>query len=123
MSSSELITLFGILITVLLSVAAGVGAWAALRVGRNAQTLKNFRDSADSWKERAEAQDAKIRDQESEITGLKTENGELREQMAKQQGRIDVLTELVRSAISELASSSTSNDVLKRLEAIISKGK
>jgi peptidoglycan hydrolase CwlO-like protein len=123
MSSSELITLFGILITVLLSVAAGVGAWAALRVGRNAQTLKNFQNSADSWKERSEAQDAKIQDQESEIGDLKKENGELRNKLAQQQGRIDVLTELVRSAISELASSNASNDVLQRLEAIISRGK
>jgi predicted RNase H-like nuclease (RuvC/YqgF family) len=119
MTTSELVTVFGILITCLLTAAGGVGTWAALRVGRNAQTLRNYRDAADSWKEKSDSQDGKIRDQESEITRLQKENGSLRNEIAELRGQINVLTSLVKTAITEMASNASNKDVLERLEKLV----
>lgn len=119
MNTTTVVTIFGILITILLSAAGVVGTWAALRVGKNAQTIKNYRSAADSWKERAEAQDAKITEQNEEISRMHTENTALRQEIAELRGQIGILTALVRSAISDLASSNTGMAVIDRLEQII----
>lgn len=113
---TELITTIAIVLATLLAVAGSVGTWAALRVGRNAQTLKNFRDSADSWKGKATAQ-------ESEISDLQKENTKLKSEIAELRGQVHALGDLVRTAISELASPSNAQhqEVLERLDRIAKK--
>lgn len=116
MSTDTLISIFGPLLATLLTIAGIIGTWAALRVGKNAQTLKNFRDSADSWKEKSQAQ-------EVEITDLRKENSQLKSEIAELRGKVSTLGDLVATAISELASPSNSQhkEVLERLDSIANK--
>lgn len=85
-------------------------------MGKNAQTLKNFRDSADSWKEKATAQEA-------EISDLRHENSQLKSEIAELRGKVSTLGDLVATAISELASPSNAQhkEVLERLDSIARK--
>jgi cell division protein FtsB len=76
-----LLTALGALLVALLTVAGIVGTWAALRVGRNAQTISNYRDAISSWKERSEAQDQELTEVRTQLDKLKSENAELRGQI------------------------------------------
>jgi predicted nucleic acid-binding Zn-ribbon protein len=108
---SVVLSVLGVVITILLAAAGAVGTWAALRVGRNAQTLTNYRDAAGSWKERSEAQESEISELRGEVVHLKAENAELR-------GQMTVLRDLFKSAVSELANSTSNREVLDRIETM-----
>ena len=112
MNTSFVLTLFGTLISVLLAVAGGIGTWAALRVGRNAQVINNFRTTAESWQAVAESQ-------QTELDEVKTENAALRKQLAEVQGKVTVLTDLVRSALTSMAAS-TPKEVIDKIDALVS---
>lgn len=90
-----LLTALGALLAALIAVAGIVGTWAALRVGRNAQTLSNYRDALQSWKERSEAQDTKISEQDDEIGELRTQVDKLRTENAELRGQIGTLRDAI----------------------------
>ena len=94
--------MFGTLIALLLAGAGAIGTWAALRVGKNAQVLKNYRDVAASWKEKAEAQEDQIKDL---ITDLATAHAETN----RLSDRVTFLQDAVtgKSAIDALAAQTT----------------
>jgi cell division protein FtsB len=75
-------------VTVVLAGAGTVGAWAALRVGKNTTTVSNYREAAQSWRLKSEAQDAEIRE-------LQTENADLKKQLADLSGQVGVLRDMV----------------------------
>jgi predicted nucleic acid-binding Zn-ribbon protein len=79
--SSEIITTVAIVLGTLLALAGSVGTWAALRVGRNAQTLSNYRDAIQSWKERSETQEAEIAELRTQLHQVQAENADLRGQV------------------------------------------
>ena len=68
-----------------------IGGWAALRVSKQTQTVKNFRDAAESWRQKSESQDNRIAE-------LEHENAELRKQLADLQGQVTVLRDLATGA-------------------------
>lgn len=111
MSTQFVLSLFGTLISVLLAIAGGIGAWAALRVGRNAQVINNFRTSAESWERVAKAQEEELRE-------VKAENAELKTTLAEVQGKVLVLTSLVNSAITSMTSS-TPREVVDKIESLM----
>jgi predicted nucleic acid-binding Zn-ribbon protein len=78
---TELVTTIAIVLATLLAAAGAVGTWAALRVGRNAQTLTNYRDAIQSWKERSETQESEISELRQQLNQMKTENADLRGQV------------------------------------------
>lgn len=112
MTTQFVLGLFGTLISVLLAIAGGIGAWAALRVGRNAQIINNFRTSSESWEKVARAQEEELRE-------VKEENAELRRALAEVRGQVAVLTALVRKSIESLASS-TPREVIDKIGELMS---
>lgn len=111
MSTQFVLSLFGSLISVLLAIAGGIGAWAALRVGRNAQIINNFRTSAESWEKVARAQEEELRE-------VKSENIELKQALAEVRGQVAVLTSLVRSSIASMVST-TPKEVVDKIGELI----
>jgi flagellar motility protein MotE (MotC chaperone) len=87
-SSSVLLDILGSLVAIVLAGAGGIGAWAALRVGRNTQTVTNYREAARSWQAKSESQDA-------EIAELQRENADLRKQVADLSGQVAVLRDMI----------------------------
>jgi hypothetical protein len=83
----------------LIALATAVGAWAAFKVGRNTQTVRLYREAADAWQRKSEAQDVEIAD-------LQGENGRLAARVAALEGKAETLTELVtgKAAIDALTS-------------------
>lgn len=67
-SASSILGILGGIIVALIAVAGGVGTWAALRVGKNAQTLANFRTSAESWENLANSRKAEIDGLQEQLT-------------------------------------------------------
>jgi hypothetical protein len=112
------LTLFGTLISVLLAVAGGIGAWAALRVGRNAQVINNFRVNAESWEKVAGSRQAEKEELEQELAEVRNENGQLRQELAIVKGRVQVLTELVNTAIRGMAAS-TPKEVMDKIDGLM----
>ena|SRR5882762_2977200 len=51
----------------LIIVGTSVGTWAALRTGRQSQIIKNYRDAANSWREKSEAQEAETKQLRTEL--------------------------------------------------------
>ena len=92
---STFISTFGVILAALLVVAGAIGTWAAFRVGRNAQTVSNYRDALGSWKERSEAQDVKIEEQHSEMTQLRENQHKLEAENADLRGQILVLRDAI----------------------------
>ena len=115
-SSSVLLSVFGTLIIVMLAVAGALGTFAAMRVGKHAQVIKNFEDAAKSWREKAEAQ-------ESDIGQLKAENAQLDQEVSELRGQVSVLREIVRSALEQLVTSSGNSDVVARIETLLARGR
>lgn len=64
-------------IGVLLTVAGIAGVWLAMRTGQNTQTVKNFRDAAASWREKAEALGSDLVTLQGELASLRTEHDKL----------------------------------------------
>lgn len=93
--NTALLTALGAILAALIAIAGIVGTWAALRVGKNAQTLSNYRDALQSWKERSEAQDTKIAEQDIEIGDLKTQVDELRHENSELRGQIGTLRDAI----------------------------
>lgn len=85
----------GAALVALLAIAGAVGTWAALRVGRNAQTITNYRDALQSWKERSEAQDTKIDEQQGEIGELQSEVHKLKTENAELRGQVNTLRDAI----------------------------
>lgn len=67
MFSTGFFQALGAILAVLLILGTAVGTWAALRTGRQSQIIKNYRDAANSWREKSEAQEAEIRQLRSEL--------------------------------------------------------
>jgi uncharacterized protein YlxW (UPF0749 family) len=82
---------------ILLTVAGVIGVWLAMRTAQHTQTVKNFRDAAESWREKAEATD-------SELTSMRTEMTELRQQYTSLLQKHEALQDVVtgRTAIENL---------------------
>jgi predicted nucleic acid-binding Zn-ribbon protein len=80
----------------LLTAAAVAGASA--RNSHNAQTLANYRDAAQSWKEKSEAQDVAIKE-------LEARDAEKDRQLSELNGRLAMLQDMVtaRPAYEQLA--------------------
>jgi len=111
-SSAALLSVFGTLIIALLAAAGAVGTFAALRVGRHAQTIRNFSDAARSWREKAEAQ-------ESELDALQAGNAALQTQVAALRTQMTALRELIRPVLRELLASPASADVTARIRTLL----
>jgi hypothetical protein len=79
------LSIVGVLGTV---IAIGTLLGVALRVGRNTQTVNNYRESAQAW-------EAKARVQEDTINGQKEQISDLQHQVGELQGKLAVLSELV----------------------------
>jgi uncharacterized coiled-coil DUF342 family protein len=75
-NSALVITITAVL-GVLLTMAGSVGVWLAMRTGQNTQTVKNFRDAAASWREKAEALAADLATIQSELTTLRAQYDQL----------------------------------------------
>jgi phage-related minor tail protein len=88
-SPTALLGVFGGVIAALLAVAGLIGTWAALRVGKNAQVLSNYKTTAESWEARA--------------NGLKAEKEGLEERLEKAMSTITEL-QAKNSALLDLAS-------------------
>lgn len=95
MNVSSLVTTFGVIIGSLLAIATAVGIWAAFRVGKNAQTITNYRDAVQSWKERSESQDVKIAEQENEMNDLRDKQHKLEAENADLRGQVAVLRDAI----------------------------
>lgn len=76
--SPTLLVVLTAIIGVLLVIAGSVGVWLAMRTGQHTQTVKNFRDAAASWREKAEALGSDLATLQGEMTGLQAEHGMLR---------------------------------------------
>lgn len=81
MFSTGFFQTLGAILGLLLIIGTAVGTWSALRTGRSSQILKNYRDAANSWKEKSEAQDAEIQQLRSDLADVKRTN-ELNERTA-----------------------------------------
>lgn len=71
MLSTGFFQALGGLLAALLILGTAVGTWAALRTGRQSQIIKNYRDAANSWREKSEAQEAEISQLRSELNESK----------------------------------------------------
>jgi cell division protein FtsB len=91
MSASTVLIILGSLVGILLVTAGTVGTWAAMRVGKNTQTVSNYREAAQSWQLKSQAQGAEIKE-------LQAENTELRKQVADLSGQVGVLRDLITGA-------------------------
>lgn len=80
--------LVGGLLTVLLGTALVIGTWAALRTGSTSQTIRNFRDNAESWELKSKAKDGEIADLQA---GLAT----AQEALAKATGKVRDMEDMV----------------------------
>lgn len=100
------ITVVGIVLGALLTAAGAIGVWAAFRVGKNAQTISNYRDALQSWKERSEAQDVKIAEQDQEMHDLRDHQHKLESENADLRGQISVLRDAIsgRKGFDEIVS-------------------
>jgi len=92
---STFLSTFGVILAALVVVAGAIGTWAAFRVGRNAQTVSNYRDALQSWKERSESVEAKSKEQDSEILELQGRVHTLEAENADLQGQIRVLRDAI----------------------------
>jgi predicted negative regulator of RcsB-dependent stress response len=89
------LSIVGVLGTV---IAIGTLLGVALRVGRNTQTVNNYRESAQAWEAKARVQEDTIESQKKQISDLQHQVGELT-------GKLAVLSELVtgKAVLEELA--------------------
>jgi hypothetical protein len=89
------LSIVGVLGTV---IAIGTLLGVALRVGRNTQTVNNYRESAQAWEAKARVQEDTINAQKEQISDLQHQVGELT-------GKLAVLSELVtgKAVLEELA--------------------
>jgi gas vesicle protein len=78
-NSALIITVTAVL-GVLLTVAGSLGVWLAMRTGQNTQTVRNFRDAAQSWREKAEAMAADLVTVQGELTQLRIEYDQLKQE-------------------------------------------
>jgi peptidoglycan hydrolase CwlO-like protein len=121
-SSAALLSVFGTLIIVLLAAAGAVGTFAALRVGRHAQTVKNFSDAARSWREKAEAQESDLSTVKTDNAALQAEVTTLQAQVAALQAQVAALRELVRPVLQELLASPASTETTAKIRALLDDG-
>lgn len=85
----------GSLIGLLVVVAGILGA--AFRTSRNVQTITNYRDAAQSWEARANAQEQELADQQHQITNQQTQIEGLTKQLADKDRQLDMLQEQIVS--------------------------
>ena len=78
--SATLLIVAAAVIGVLLTVAGVIGVWLAMRTGQNTQTVKNFREAAASWREKAEALGSDLATVQAELTSLRTAHDALQVQ-------------------------------------------
>lgn len=95
MSWSHLVTILSV-IGFLVTAAGLVGI--SFKVGRNAQTVSNYRDNADSWEKKALSQSGEIADLQARLVA----NDAV---IRRLQDRVGLLEEMVtgKAAINELA--------------------
>lgn len=93
----NLIVVIGSIVAILLAISGAIGGWAVFRSSRNTAIVTNYKQAADSYRERTEAQ-------EIEIGDLKKTNSHQAEQIAELQGKIKVLEGIAsgREAVEEL---------------------
>jgi uncharacterized coiled-coil DUF342 family protein len=96
MASTLIIVLIAVL-GFLLTLGGIIGVWLAVRTAQNTQTVKNFREAASSWREKAEAL-------ASDLLTVQGEMAELQKQHKNLQAEHDVLKNVVtgKSAIESL---------------------
>lgn len=82
-----LVSILGGLIAVVITIAGGVGTWAALRVGRNSQLIANYKATAESWESRASGLKA-------ENEGLSEDLTETRQEVTDLNAKVTTLQEL-----------------------------
>lgn len=82
---------------VMLTVSGIIGVWLAMRTAQHTQTVKNFREAAASWREKAEAL-------ASDLAGMQQELAALRENYADLLHEHEVLKNVVtgKSALEAL---------------------
>jgi len=71
-TTTSLLAVAASILGVLLVAATSVGAWAALRVGKNTQTVANYREAAASWREKSDSQQAEIADLRQQLSENRT---------------------------------------------------
>ena len=91
MSSGVILDVLIALVALVITAAGTIGAWAALRVGKNTSTVSNYREAAQSWRLKSESQDAEIKE-------LQSENADLRKQVADLSGQVGVLRDMITGA-------------------------
>lgn len=109
MSSSAIVTWIAVL-GFLITAAGLVGV--SMRVGRNSQTVANYREAAASW-------EAKARAQEGQITQLQAADAAKKEQITELTAKVQLLQDMVtgKTAIEQLAAQVA--DTFDRIDAKI----
>jgi hypothetical protein len=99
--TGSLISVLGGLVALIITIAGGVGTWAALRVGRNSQVISNYKATAESWENRATALKAEnegltdeLTDARQEISDLHTKVGTLQDLATGQPAVQQISTEM-----------------------------
>lgn len=126
MTNSSFLTALISVLGLLVLVGGSIGTVAAIRVGKNTQTVENYEKNAASWKELAEASDAKIEHLQEQNADLQHQNAEQAKLIADLQGKIAVLQDVVtgKTAVETMAQemrhalTSIGNEVAANKQAI-----
>jgi uncharacterized protein HemX len=80
----------------LLVVVTGI-LGAAFRTSRNVQTISNYRDAAQSWETRANAQEQDLTDQQHQIDACNVQIESLHREVADKDRQLDMLQQQITS--------------------------
>jgi cell shape-determining protein MreC len=107
-SAFQILPALGIFLTLILTIAASVGVWAAMRVGKNTQTISNYKNAAESASALAQslqAELAELRQQQQQ------DNERTRQKETDYQAEIAALTAKVQ-VLEDLATGQTAMKTL-----------
>jgi predicted RNase H-like nuclease (RuvC/YqgF family) len=110
MTSSQILTVLGIGLTLLVAFAGSIGTWAALRVGRNTSVLSNYKQAAES----AQAVAASLK---AEVEQLRAELAEAKDERTREQSEWSTKNASMESRIAILQDLATGHTVLEALAA------
>jgi uncharacterized protein YlxW (UPF0749 family) len=127
--TSGLVSILGGLIALIITIAGGVGTWAALRVGRNSQLIANYKATAESWESRASGLKAEnegladdLTDARKEVTDLKAKVTTLQE-LATGQPAVQQISNEMREGFDRLTKSLNGfGDSIESMKGVINGG-
>jgi hypothetical protein len=99
MLSTGFFQALGIILSALLIIGTSVGTWAALRTGKQSQIIKNYRDAANSWREKSEAQEAISKEQQEEIRQLRFELEDVKRNTAARVSELETQVSVLQGIV------------------------